>query len=85
MFNLLDYQKEIKSIASSNNCTNAQAVELFIVNLTVMKEQYSGASQLNFHTLGQQWNSLGYKQKKDQKKELLQSLSRPKKNTEGLM
>lgn len=66
-FRLQDYLKEIKGIAEANNCGAAQAVDLFVVNLTTMSDHHKGAPNLNFRELGQAWNRLGYRDRNKQK------------------
>ena len=66
-FRLYDYLKEIKGIAEANNCGAAQAVDLFVVNLTTMSDHHKGAPNLNFRELGQAWNRLGYRERNKQK------------------
>ena len=58
MFNLEEYIPRIKEMATANNCTVEDALEMFVVNLITMKNHYKGCADLNFHVLGQQWNSL---------------------------
>lgn len=58
MFNLVDYVRDIQSIAKEQKCTAEQAMLYFIANLAIMREYYKGAAQLNYHQLGQLWNAL---------------------------
>lgn len=66
-FSLEDYTPAILKIATTNKVSNEEALGLFIANLTTMKEHYKGAPDLNYHALGQQWNSLLSKDKVAQK------------------
>ena len=74
MFNLTDYAQTIKAMASKQEIEPEQALDQFIVNLTVMKEHHPTDSSLNFHVIGQQWNKLGYKQKKEQRAQTLEAI-----------
>lgn len=67
MFNLTDYVDSIHGIATANKVSYPEAVYQFITNLTVMREVNKGAPNINFHTLGQEWNKLLYKEKLSQK------------------
>lgn len=73
-FNLADYSGEIRSIAEYAKVSATEAVQLFITNLTTMREFYPGAP-LNYHSLGQQWNKLLSAEKVEQK-ELVTNLMR---------
>ena len=68
-FNLVEYTHAIQAIADTNKCTYESAVNCFITNLTIMREHYKGASELNYHELGQKWNKLLSKEKVAQKAE----------------
>lgn len=68
-FQLSMYTSQILRIADENKCTNDVALQYFITNLTTMKEHYTGASELNYHEIGQQWNKLLSKEKVAQKAE----------------
>ena len=68
-FQLSEYTTQILRIADAQKCTPEIALHYFIVNLTTMKEHHSGASELNYHELGQQWNKLLSKEKVVQKEE----------------
>ena len=59
MFNLTNYEKEIRAGAAKNSITNEEALKQFIYNLIVMKPYYDiFGDVLNFRAMGQQWNSL---------------------------
>ena len=75
-FNIADYTKSIKAIADRNECGAAEAVNMFIVNLSIMREHHPGASELNYHTLGQEWNKLNYKERNKQQQEAIKAVSR---------
>lgn len=75
-FNLSDYTHHILKIAEAMHATPDVALQYFITNLTVMKEHYTGASELNYHQLGQQWNKLLSKDKVAQKADARARLSR---------
>lgn len=70
-FRLQNYVSQIRQIASENRCGAAQAVRMMITNLNVMHEHYKGASDLNYHQLGQQWNALRYKERNKQQQETI--------------
>ena len=70
MFNLTDYIPQIKEVASANGVSVEDAMEMFVVNLITMKNHYKGCEQLNFHVLGQQWNSLTSDTKVQQKRDV---------------
>ena len=74
-FNFRDYAEDIKAMSKANGTDIARTVEDFIVNLTVMCDHYPGASQLNFHQLGQQWNKLLSRDKLAQKKDIIEFLT----------
>lgn len=74
-FSLTDHLEDIKGMAKSSGTTMARTVEDFVVNLTVMHGHYPGASQLNFHQLGQQWNKLTSREKVAQKKAAIEQLT----------
>lgn len=75
MFELSDYLQEIKAIADTNKVDYAQGAYYFRTNLIVMKEFYKGAPNINYHELGQQWNSLLSSEKVQQYNNVLQSLT----------
>lgn len=70
-FNIKDYTEAIASIAMANNCGASDAVDFFVVNLRTMSDYYKGAETLNFRELGQAWNSLSYKERNKQKKDVV--------------
>ena len=75
-FNLSDYTHHVLKMAETNRVDNETALQQFITNLTTMKEHHKGASELNFHSLGQQWNKLLSKEKVAQKLEARMRLSK---------
>ena len=75
-FQLSTYTPQILKIAESNNYTPEAALQRFIENLVTMKEHYKGASELNYHELGQQWNKLLSREKVTQKAETLARLQK---------
>lgn len=77
MFNLADYEQAIKSIATANKVSSAEAVNKFIHNLIIMRPRYLGAEDsVDFRVLGQRWNSLPSDVRNKQKRELIEKLSR---------
>lgn len=77
-FQLSVYTPQIMRIAEAGKYTPEVALQCFIANLTTMKEHYEGASELNYHEIGQQWNKLLSKEKVAQKAETLARLAKYK-------
>lgn len=75
-FQLSAYTPHIVRIAEAQKVTIEVALQCFIANLSTMKEHFKGASELNYHELGQQWNKLLNKDKVEQKAETLARLAR---------
>ena len=75
-FNLNDYTAHVLRIADIQKCTVDVALQCFVANLTTMKEHYEGASDLNYHELGQRWNKLLSRDKVAQKAEARERLSK---------
>ena len=73
-FNLEDYLSEIRAVG----------LDKFIVNLSVMKEQYPGAPKLNFHQLGQEWNKLTSGERIAQRGAVVKILARSTRVTKGV-
>lgn len=77
MFNLLDYEREIRAGAKVAHIEETEALSSFIYNLTVMKPHFNlFGKELNFRTLGQKWNSLSSDDRNTQKEHLKNILSR---------
>lgn len=70
-FNLEKYLSEIRAVG----------LDKFIVNLAVMKEQYPGAPNLNFHELGQAWNKMPSDERIRQKSVVTKALHRTSRMT----
>ena len=75
-FQLSDYTAHIKKIADACHLSVEAATQCFITNLTCMQEHYPGASELNYHQLGQQWNKLRSPEKVAQKADVLARMQR---------
>ena len=75
-FKLVDYVRDINSIAKENNCAADKALQLFLANLAVMNDKFKGASHLNFRALGQQWNALSSDERNAQKAEVRLRMTR---------
>lgn len=75
-FQLSTYTPQILRVAEANQCAPEVALQRFIENLATMKEHYKGASELNYHELGQQWNKLLSREKVAQKAETLARLQK---------
>lgn len=73
--NLLDYTTEVRAIATKGKTDLTTAVDMFITNLTTMREFNAGTGTLNYHTLGQAWNKLKYSEKLEQRKQMYTDLS----------
>lgn len=75
-FNLANYKSDIEAISAQHNVPMDKAVNMFVLNLNVMREHFKGASPAtNFHTLGQQWSSLPSATRRAQKEALLNGSS----------
>lgn len=74
--NLSDYEKELRTYMTQDNMTPERAVGHFITNLLVMREQYPVAPSVNFHELGQHWNSLPSEERNRQKAATISLLQR---------
>ena len=61
---------------AQDDMTPERAVNHFITNLLVMKEQYPVAPNVNFHELGQQWNRLPSEARNRQKAATISLLQR---------
>lgn len=72
-FNLSNYISEIRAVGLGR----------FLVNLAVMKEQNPGASRLNFHELGQEWNKLPSAERLEQRETVEKMLNRPSRTNRG--
>ena len=75
-FNLSDYTQAVLQIAKENNVAVEVAFQCFLANLSTMKEHYKGASELNYHALGQQCSKLLSRERVTQKEEMRIRLSR---------
>lgn len=75
-FQLSSYTPQIRKLAEVNEWSTDVALQKFIENLTTMKEHHKGASDLNYHELGQQWNKLLNKEKIAQKADAQARLSK---------
>lgn len=75
-FNLENYKADIMAIADKHQVPVEKAVNMFVLNLNVMRENFPGASSaINFHMLGQQWSNLPSAVRQAQKASVLQSLT----------
>lgn len=72
-FNLSNYISEIRAVG----------LDRFLVNLAVMKEQNPGASRLNFHELGQEWNKLPSAERLEQREAVEKMLNRQSRTNRG--
>lgn len=86
MFSLKNYVSDIRNIATKHGVPEEKAVSMFVLNLNVMREQFSGASSsVNYHTLGQEWSKLPSGQRLQQKKEVLRELSKSASRNNSMM
>ena len=77
MFNLANYEKEIRDMAQANNVVPVKALEMFVLNLTVMKPHYSkGTGDVNFRAEGQKWNELTSVERNTQRTAMLDVLTK---------
>lgn len=84
-FQLQNYIREINAMAQENKVSTEEAVDMFVTNLVTMKPHYPGADNLNFHALGQQWNSLLSKQKVAQKAEVRKQVAKSTRSSRSRM
>ena len=75
-FNLNDYTQAVLQIAKENSYTVEVAFQCFLANLSTMQEHFKGAVGINYHELGQCWNSLPNAEKLSQKTEMKARLAR---------
>ena len=75
-FQLSTYTPHILRLADHNKCSVEVALQCFIANLSTMREYYKGASELNYHELGQHWNRLLSEEKVAQKSDALARLQK---------
>ena len=75
-FNLSDHVADVYKLAEANKVSVEEALYQFLTNLAVMKEQFKGTPELNYHQLGQAWNKLLSKEKVAQKAEMQALLKR---------
>lgn len=76
MFTLANYEKEVRNYMNTKDLEPAKAVEHLVVNLRVMKDFYPISSEMNFRTLGQEWNSLPSNDRIKQQRDLVATLKR---------
>ena len=76
MFTLANYEKEVRNYMNTKDLEPTKAVEHLVVNLRVMKDFYPISSEMNFRTLGQEWNNLPSDDRIQQQKDLVATLKR---------
>lgn len=76
MFTLANYEKEVRNYMNTKDLEPAKAVEHLVVNLRVMKDFYPISSEMNFRTLGQEWNNLPSDDRIKQQRDLVATLKR---------
>lgn len=59
MFNLANYEREIRNGATKAGISDKEALSKFIYNLAVMRPHFTiFDSALDFRVMGQEWNAL---------------------------
>lgn len=82
-FSLSNYVSDIKQYMTQHKVSADTAVNNFIVNLATMRPTHEGFnSEINFHQLGQEWNSLKYTEKNRQKAEVLSRVRQNSRRTD---
>lgn len=77
-FNLANYKEDILGVAKEHSVSAIEGLHLFVQNLVTMSEHYGGAScDINYHSLGQKWNSMLSTEKVKQKDSMISMLSMP--------
>lgn len=77
MFNLTDYEKDIRTGATSAKVAPEEAMNQFIYNLVIMRDHYKiFPSEIDFRVLGQQWNRLSSDTRNNQKNACYNALRR---------
>ena len=74
---LIDHADEILAISRKSKVSPSAAVDLFIVNLNVMKEFHKGSGTFNYRSMGQEWGRLPYSEKNAQKSAAKRNMSQP--------
>lgn len=78
MFELANYEREIREGATKADIEPSEALVRFIYNLIIMRPHYDiFPEEVNFRTLGQQWNKLMSDVRNKQKSKMLELLKRP--------
>lgn len=79
MFNLADHEKHIRDNASRASISLEESLKQCIYNLTVMRPHFDTFNdEMNFRTLGQQWNDLPSDVRNSQRQQLMNAFtSRP--------
>ena len=77
MFNLTDYEKEIRTGATLSKVAPEESLNRFIYNLIVMKDHFKEFSEdIDFRSLGQEWNKLSSDTRNSQRRTCCASLKR---------
>lgn len=78
MFELANYEREIREGATKAGVSLEETLAMFIYDLTVMRPHFDVfPEEVNFRLLGQQWNKLMSDVRNKQKNEMLEMLKRP--------
>ena len=78
MFELANYEREIREGATKAGIELPEALVRFIYNLTIMRPHYDiFPEEVNFRALGQQWNKLMSDVRNKQKNEMLELFKKP--------
>ena len=72
MFNLANYEREIRSGATKAGISDKEALSKFIYNLAVMRPHFTiFDNALDFRAMGQEWNALSSDNRNAQKQAIL--------------
>lgn len=77
MFNLVDYEKEIRTGATLSKVAPEESLNRFVYNLIVMRDHFEEFSKdIDFRSLGQEWNKLSSDARNSQRRACCNSLKR---------
>ena len=77
MFNLTDYEKEIREGATKADVAPVEAAKQFVYNLVVLRPRFDYfPASVDFRALGQKWNALSSDVRNSQKDLLMSRLNR---------
>ena len=77
MFNLVDYEKEIRTGATLSKVAPEESLNRFVYNLIVMRDHFKEFPEdIDFRSLGQEWNKLSSDARNSQRRACCNSLKR---------